>query len=201
MEPQSHRDYALALADDGETQAALDSLYGLLTKTYSANIRDRSRGIAEVTITEINRLIAKHPNLNKSKIYKPLLIDIPVDVRVVINWNMNSTDIDLHVVDPTGEECYYGHRKTRIGGRISPDVTNGYGPEQFLLKNAVKGKYKVYVDYFGDRQVTNDGPSTIMAEVYIKYADKTEQRKVVCLQMSNARRNRDGNVLVAEFTF
>jgi len=201
MEPQSHRDYALALADNGETQAALNTLYGVLTRTYSANIRNRSRGIAEVTVTEINRLIAKYPNLNKSKIYKPLLIDIPVDVRVVINWNMNSTDIDLHVIDPTGEECYFRHRETKIGGRISPDVTDGYGPEQFLLKRAAKGKYRVYVNYYGDRQVTDAGPSTVMAEIYTKYADKTEQRKVVCLQMSNARKNAEGNVPVAEFEF
>ncbi|MDR2694150.1 MAG: AgmX/PglI C-terminal domain-containing protein [Chitinispirillales bacterium] len=201
MEPQSHRDYALALADNGEAQAALSALYGVLTKTYSANIANRSRGIAEVTVTEINRLIAKYPNLNTSKIYKRLLIDIPVDVRVVINWNMNSTDIDLHVVDPTGEECYYSHSATKIGGRISADVTNGYGPEQFLLKNAVKGKYRVYVNYYGDRQVTDAGPSTVMAEIYTKYADKTERRKVVCLQMSNAMRRRDGNVPVAEFEF
>ena len=201
MEPQSHRDYALALADNGEAQAALNTLYGVLTRTYSANIRNRSRGIAEVTVTEINRLIAKYPNLNKSKIYKPLLIDIPVDVRVVINWNMNSTDIDLHVVDPIGEECYFRHRETAIGGRISPDVTDGYGPEQFLLKRAVKGKYKVYVNYYGDRQVADAGPSTVMAEIYTKYADKTERRKVVCLQMSNARKNAEGNVPVAEFEF
>jgi TonB family protein len=201
MEPQSHRDYANALADNGEAQAALNTLYGVLTRTYSSNIRNRSRGISEVTVTEINRLIARYPNLNKSKIYKGLLTNIPVDVRVVINWNMNSTDIDLHVLDPNGEECYFRHRETEIGGRISPDVTDGYGPEQFLLKKAVRGKYRVYVNYYGDRQVTDAGPSTIMAEIYTKYADKSEKRKVVCLQMSNVTRQGDGNVQVAEFDF
>jgi hypothetical protein len=40
-----------------------------------------------------------------------------------------------------------------------------------------------------------------MAEVYTKYAGKTEQRKVVCLQMSNAKRGSNGNVLVVEFKF
>jgi hypothetical protein len=42
-----------------------------------------------------------------------------------------------------------------------------------------------------------------MAEIYTKYADKTEQRKVVCLQMSKAaeRGRGDGKVLVAEFDF
>jgi len=201
MEPQSYRDYALALADNGETQAALDSLYGLLVKSYSDNIRNRSRGIEEIIVTEINHLIAKNPSLNTSKINERLITDIPVDVRVVINWNMDNTDIDLHVEDPNREECYFRHRETGIGGRISKDITSGYGPEQFLLKNAVKGKYRIYVNYYSDRQFTAAGPSTILAEIYTKYADKSERRKVVSLQMSNAKKKGDGKVEVAEFDF
>jgi len=201
MEPQSYRDYALALADNGETQAALNWLNGLLAKTYSENIKNRSGGIGEVAVTEINALIAKNPTLNKSKVYKKLLTNIPVDIRVVINWNMNSTDIDLHVVDPTGEECYYSRKETAIGGRMSADNRNGYGPEQFLLKKAVKGRYRVYVNYYGDRQVTNAGPSTVMAEIYTKYAGKAERRQVICLQMSNAKKRDDKYVEIAEFEF
>ena len=201
MEPQSYRDYALALADNEEAQAALDSLYGLLTRLYSGNINNRSSGIEVVVIMEINHLIAKNPNLNTSKIDKRLIIDIPVDVRVVINWNMNNTDIDLHVKDPIGEMCFYGSHNTIIGGLISIDNTSGYGPEQFLLKNAVKGKYRIYVNYYGDSQVTSAGPATVMAEIFTKYADKAEQRKVVCLQLSNAKKNGKSLIEIANFKF
>jgi len=132
-------------------------------------------------------------------------MSIPVDIRVVINWNMNNTDIDLHVKDPNGEECSYENNKTSIGGRISADVTGSYGPEQFLLKKAIKGKYQVYVNYYGDRQFTEAGPSTVMAEIFTKYSDKTEQRKVVSLQMSKsekkAGKKEDKKVEVAEFEF
>jgi tetratricopeptide (TPR) repeat protein len=208
MEPQSYRDYALALADNGETQAALDSLYGMLTKSYSENTVSRSDGIEEVVVMEMNRLIAKNITLNKSKIDKRVRVNPRVDIRVVINWNMDNTDIDLHITDPNDEDCYYGHRETEIGGRISVDNTRGYGPEQFLLKKAIPGKYRIVIDYFGDSQFTNAGPSTIMAEIYTKYADKTEQRKVVCLQLSkkNGGDNKTrgtvrDNVEVAEFEF
>jgi len=201
MEPQSYRDYALALADNGETQAALDRLYAMLAKTYPANIRDRSRGIEEVVVTEINRLIAKDSTLNTSNIDKRIIIDIPVDIRVVINWNMNSADINLHVKDPNNEECSRDRRETSAGGRLSADIKDGYGPEQFLLKKAARGKYRVYVNYYGDRQVADAGPATVMAEIYTKYADATERRQVVCVQMSNAKK-RDGNfVEIAEFEF
>ncbi|MDR3001325.1 MAG: DUF2135 domain-containing protein [Fibromonadaceae bacterium] len=201
MEPQSYRDYALALADNGETQAALDSLYSLLTKNFSQNIIRRSQGIEEVVVTEINQLISKNSNLNSSQIDKRLLINIPVDIRVVINWNMNNTDIDLHVKDPSGEECYYGYPQTSAGGRISADNTGGYGPEQFMLKRATKGKYQVYVNYFRAREFAADGPATIMAEIFIKYADKTEERQVVTFQLSNAKSKEDRKVQVAEFEF
>jgi hypothetical protein len=209
MEPQSYRDYALALADNGEEQAALDSLYGLLTTTLSYHgvyMRDR---VKDVVIAEMNRLIAKNASLNISKIDTRLITNVAVDVRVVINWNMNNTDIDLHVKDPTGEECFFRRRETRIGGLISADITTGYGPEQFLLRKAVKGKYRVYVNYYGDRQFTLAGPSTVMAEIYTKYAGKAEQRKVVCLQMSKVTKmddrgdgdDKDSKVEVAEFEF
>jgi uncharacterized protein YfaP (DUF2135 family) len=126
---------------------------------------------------------------------------MPVDIRVVINWNMNNTDIDLHITDPKGETCYYGNPETTLGGRLSYDNTQGYGPEQFLLKKAVKGKYNVFVNYFGDSQVKAEGPSTILAEIYTRYAGKTEQRQVVCLQLSKENKMVDGKVKVAEFTF
>ena len=200
MEPQSYRDYALALADDGEEQAALDSLYSLLTKPYSDNIRNRSRGIEEVIVTDINHLIAQNPGLNVSNIEKRLIIDIPVDIRVVINWNVNNTNIDLHVLDPTGDQCYYKHPQTQIGGRMSANIRSGYGPEQFILKNAVKGRYRVYVDYYGDNQFTQMESSTIMAEIYTKQAGKAERRQVITLQLSSADR-KDGKIEVAEFSF
>ncbi|MCL2282931.1 MAG: TonB family protein, partial [Fibromonadales bacterium] len=146
MEIQSYRDYALALADNGEEQAALDSLYGLLTKPYSRNIISRSSGIEEVVAMEINNLIAKNKNLNTSKIDKRLLLEVPVDIRIVINWNTNNTDINLSVKDPNNEECSFKNKRTNIGGRISADNANGYGPEQFMLKKAIKGKYKVYAN-------------------------------------------------------
>ncbi len=200
MEPQSYRDYALLLADTGEKQAALDSLYSLLIKSYGNNISSRSRGIEEVVVTELNQLIAGN-RLSTSQIDTSLIKAMPVDIRVVMNWNMNSTDIDLHVTDPTGEQCSYKHKQTQLGGRISQDIRQGYGPEQFMLKKAVKGKYEVFVNYFGDSQVKAEGPSTIMLEVYTHYGSKQQQRQIICLQLSKQRNQKDGLVKVAEFEF
>ena len=199
MDAQSYRDYALALADAGQYQKALNNLYKVLTQSYNSQIADRDQGIEEIIISEINNLIAKYGNkLNTKGIDKRLIQPLPVDVRVVLNWNKNDTDIDLWLTDPTGEKGYYGNPKTKIGGRISNDFTSGYGPEQFMLKKAMKGKYKIEVNYYDDRQINISGPTTVTAEIYTRYATGKQQRKVIVLPM--AADNRNGN-LVGEFNF
>jgi hypothetical protein len=199
QDPQSYRDYALALEDAGLYQNALDTLYFSLTKNYDQQIKDLYPGIEEIIVTEINNLIALHGNqLNISKIDERLLKQMPVDVRVVLNWNMNDTDIDLWVIDPNGEKCFYSHKLTAIGGRISNDFTRGYGPEHFMLKKALKGKYKVLINYFGDRQQKIAGPTTVMAEIFTNYSRPVQQRKMITLQM---QKKDNGEVLVGEFNF
>jgi len=199
MDAQSYRDYALALADAGQHQKALDNLYKVLTQSYNSQTSDRDEGIEEIIISEINNLITRHGNkLSLKGIDKRLIQPLPVDVRVVLNWNKNDTDIDLWLTDPTGEKGYYGNSRTKIGGRISNDFTSGYGPEQFMIKKAVKGKYKIEVNYFGDRQINISGPTTVTAEIYTRYATGKQQRKVIVLPMAEG--NRDGN-LVGEFNF
>jgi tetratricopeptide (TPR) repeat protein len=199
QDPQSYRDYALALADAGKFQQALDTLYLALTRQYDEQLEDLYTGIEDIILTEINELIALHGSqLNVSKIPKDLIKKMPVDVRVVLNWNMNDTDVDLWVIDPSGEKCAFDHTDTEIGGRITRDLTRGYGPEQFMLKNTIKGKYKVIVNYFGDTRQRVAGRTTVMAEIFTHYGTASAQRKVVALQMDGSG---SGEVLVAEFSF
>ncbi|WP_295670982.1 VIT domain-containing protein, partial [uncultured Mucilaginibacter sp.] len=113
MDPQSFRDYGLALEDAGEHQKALDVLYDAMTKSYTADADGLYRGIQEIFLPEINRIIALHKGkLNLSAIPKTMIEAMPVDIRIVMDWNMNNTDIDLCVTDPNGEKCYYSHNRT-----------------------------------------------------------------------------------------
>lgn len=200
QEPQSYRDYGLALADAGKYQQALDTLYLSLSKNFDEEISSLYPGIEEITCTEINNILSKHgTGLNLSKIDKRIIKNLPSDIRVVLNWNMNDTDIDLWVFDPTGDEkCFYGHTETRIGGRISKDFTRGYGPEQFMLKKAIKGKYQVKLNYYGDRQQKIAGPTTVMAEIFTNYGRPNQQSKTIAIQME---KRANGEVMVGEFEF
>ena len=195
-DPQSYRDCALAYLDLGKYQQALDMLYEGMTKSYSDEMDRMYDGIEEIFLTEINHIIALHKNkVNIKNLDKGIITSMPADVRVVMNWNMSNTDIDLWVTDPNGEKCFYSHSTTEIGGRISEDFTEGFGPEQFMLKKGIKGKYKIQIDYYSDTQATLAGQTTIMAEVYLHYGTTKEERKIVTLQM---QKDKEGEVFIGE---
>ncbi len=69
-------------------------------------------------------------------------------LRVTLAWETDANDVDLHVVDPAGEECFYSHRQTRAGLELYEDVTQGFGPEVVRTGRLVPGTYSVGVNYF-----------------------------------------------------
>lgn len=82
------------------------------------------------------------------------------DVRVSLLWN-NTDDLDLHVIDPAGEEIYYGRKKSRSLGELDVDmnvsdyttkpVENVYWP----LGKAPSGHYRVIVHCYTKRNPSN----------------------------------------------
>ncbi|WP_378183029.1 VIT domain-containing protein [Aquimarina sp. SS2-1] len=179
-EPQSYRDLALAYENIGEFQKSFDLLY----KVYNGDLLEKDEderflGIEQIAYVEINRLVYKYKKkLKLPKLAKNTFNETPVDVRVVIDWNHNDTDIDLWVIDPNEEKGYYKNSETKIGGRLSNDMTEGYGPEEFMLKNAVKGNYKVMIDYFSDNVQKISGPTILKVTMFTNYGKKNESKKV-----------------------
>ncbi|TFF40135.1 carboxypeptidase-like regulatory domain-containing protein [Mucilaginibacter psychrotolerans] len=199
LDPQSFRDYGLALEDAGHHQQALDVLYKAMVSSYTDDAENLYDGIEEIILPEINRIIALNKGkLNIKSIPKTVIKNLPADIRIVMDWNMNNTDIDLWVTDPNGEKCYYSHNRTALGGRISDDMTQGFGPEQFLLKKAIKGTYKIEINYYGDRQATIAGPTTVMAELFTHYGTPQEKKELIVLQMKKGDK---GGVYIGDLDF
>ncbi len=72
-------------------------------------------------------------------------------IRIVLSWEADNTDLDLHVVTPDGQHAYYSNRVLKNGGALDVDVTTGYGPEIFASAAPIEGTYLVYVNYYGSR--------------------------------------------------
>ena len=72
------------------------------------------------------------------------------DLRVTLHWENDANDVDLHVVDPRGEESYYSNKRTRSGLELYEDLTEGLGPECTVVPRGrrLPGAYHVGVKYF-----------------------------------------------------
>lgn len=187
-EPQAHRDLALTLEDNKQYQAAFDELIKGLEVSYYGEMRGQYEGVEDIILMDINRMVSEHKGIDIGKLDKKYVTKMPVGIRIILNWNQMDTDIDLHVIEPTGEECFYGHRDTQAGARFSKDFTQGYGPEQYLLRNTVKGKYTIKTNYFGETALTENGPATVMVEIYVTKNGTTE-RTLQTIQLGKVKQN------------
>lgn len=187
-EPQSLRDYALALEDAGKYQEAFDQLIKALEVNYYGEMSGQYEGVEDIILMDVNRLTMEHKGLKTGKLDKKYLEKMPVDIRIIMNWNLMDVDLDLHIIEPNGEECYYAHKGTQAGARFSKDFTQGYGPEQYLIRNAIKGKYQIKTNYFGERELTESGPATVMVEIYTTRAGKTT-KTLKTIQLGKIKEN------------
>ena len=182
-EPQSYRDLGLALAQAGEYQQAIETLYKVVERRWDQRFRD----VQLIAMNEINNIVNTQKGLRTSFIDKRLLKKEPVDIRVVLTWDTDNSDMDLWVTDPEEERCYYGHRQTYLGGIISQDVTGGYGPEEFMLKKAPKGNYKIEVNYYGNRSQKQLLPVSLRITFFTHYGTSQEKKQETTVRLSNQR--------------
>lgn len=190
QEPQAHRDLGLTLEDNKQYQAAFDELIKALEVNYFGEMSGQYEGVEDIILMDLNRMIQEHKGIKTDKLDKKYLTKMPVAIRIILNWNQMDTDIDLHIIEPTNEECFYGHRDTQMGARFSKDFTQGYGPEQYLLRNAIKGKYIVKTNYYGESALTENGPATVMVEIYTTKNGVTE-RKLQTIQLGKIKENQN----------
>lgn len=192
-EPQSHRDLGLALAAAGDRQEGIRHLYDVAARPWNGRFSE----VELVALNEMNAIIATSPTpLDTAAIDPRLLKNMPLDLRVVLAWDSDNSDMDLWVTDPNGEKCYYGNRNTYQGGLLSDDFTGGYGPEEFVLKNAKPGKYKVEANFFGDRQQIVTGATTLNLVFSTGWGTSRQKNEAVTLRLSG----QSETVLVGEFT-
>ncbi len=97
----------------------------------------------------------------------------PTDLQVLLSWDTDATDLDLHVTEPSGEECYHGNRKTAAGGVLEVDDTDGYGPEVYLLPRAPLGEYRISVANYDSGRATK---TEALVEVVLREGSSSERR-------------------------
>jgi tetratricopeptide (TPR) repeat protein len=126
----------------------------------------------------------------------------PIDYQLTTHWNSDSTDIDLWVIEPNGERCYYQHKQTRLGGRLFWDITDGLGPELYHARTAAPGSYHVVVHYYGNRSSRFVVPTALLLVsdrgVFGAEAPHRRRFQLRILPKDNARLLLRREVLVAQ---
>jgi uncharacterized protein YfaP (DUF2135 family) len=103
-------------------------------------------------------------------------------LRVVLSWDSDGTDLDLHVVSPDGQHVFYGNRAVGNGGALDVDVTTGYGPEIYANPSPPKGVYHVYVNYYGAGEGRQD-VTTAQVAIVTQEGTGSEKREIVHVPM------------------
>ena len=212
-EAQSRRDLALVLAEYGKWLSNFSSNpYASLPYIEEAmklfadaafNVRARKSGsrgndfqVSIIALEELNGLISwveseewhlgkkpKAPEFDAA--YRR---DLPVKLRIVMSWDVDQTDIDIHVLEPNGEEAFYRNRRTAEGGFVSEDVTTGYGPEEYLKKDLERGVYKICSNYFASHQTSLTGAATITVCVYTDWGTKDEKFQLITFRLDKPKK-------------
>lgn len=199
-EPQSRRDLALVLTERGKEKKDFRDINEavLLLKDAAFNPVARRSGrrgndlqTSVFALEELNGVYAwvKENGLDWKlpAIDAAFRRDMPCELRIMLSWDTDETDVDLHVLEPDGEEAFYGHRRTSSGGFVSEDVTTGYGPEEYLRKTADKGVYKILANYFASHRQQLTGAATISATVYTGWGTKDEKRQIMSLRLDKPK--------------
>ncbi len=200
---QSHRDVALVLdemareafarGDEDAARAYAEEAAALYRKLALTPWGRRAMALGLFAVEEHNvlrawadvqtwRVAPDIPSLGDG------LEGVPAcDLRITMAWDADETDVDIHVTEPSGEEAYYGHRFTSSGGRVSEDITDGYGPEQYSIRKAREGNYLIRAHYYASHQQTVFGPATCTLTVYTDWGKPTQTRQVTTTRLEKER--------------
>lgn len=71
-------------------------------------------------------------------------------IRIILAWDDNKAEVDLHVLTPDGQHAFFAHPVLTNGGGLDVDSVDGAGPEMFSMTAPLRGNYHVYVNYWGN---------------------------------------------------
>jgi Ca-activated chloride channel family protein len=185
-EPASHRDLAMALADQGQCDLSANVLAHVVNTPWPSRFPD----VSVIALAELNAMVETCRLTKPLSIAPELMTNLPVDLRVVLTWNVKDTDIDLHITDPNNEETFFGARESYQGGAMSRDSTAGNGPEEFILRNPIPGDYKVSVKFYGSNQARLVRDATIKLQFQTGFGTpqvKTDTRVINLLPGSDTQ--------------
>jgi tetratricopeptide (TPR) repeat protein len=194
FEPHSYRDMARSLEDCGKFGLAALQYEIVLAGAWHNRFRESLKGVSQEEYVSMMRqalqqrtVTGKLAELFAARLEQLASVKTQSDLRVTISWNTDATDVDLWVIEPDGTKCFYQHNRTKNGGELSQDETQGYGPERYQVAKALPGAYTIFVHYF------RANPNLLAGETHVNVVvtrragtpEETSQRYTVILKKPN----------------
>ncbi|CAF0763691.1 unnamed protein product [Rotaria sordida] len=186
-EPQSLRDLAIVLIELGQYDQALQYFKQILNEIWDA----RFTTIQTIVLLDLNRLLVLM-NKNVPEIDSRLRRHLPVDIRIVIQWDTADTLIKLSIKEPTGQICDgYSSYRTDIGGYITNLGFRSDQPIEYLLRKAVNGIYSISLTYITNAQHTLTGVTTVLVYIYKYFGSINEEKQIQTVRLTNLNQTID----------
>lgn len=196
-QPQVYQAMAHCLAEMGRTDLAMIYYELSLSGTWNTRYGEFHRIVGVEYLHFLHRVLAGELETSVPDYVRARQETLEnrfdlegADLIVVMMWNTDRTDIDLHVVEPNGEDCHYGHSTTSSGGHITSDVTQGFGPEMYTMVDAPSGMYKISLHYFGSDNNRSRARTKVYATVYERFGTPEEQISRRVIELSNQSEDR-----------
>jgi tetratricopeptide (TPR) repeat protein len=154
--PSGHRLLAWALLRAGRFEAAFEALEKGIEQRYPEG---RFAGVDRVLKEDLGLLAAAwlHAEPARREEVTDRLqahdshLETEPSLRFALTWETDANDVDLHVYDRLGGHAYYNAKTLPSGGELFADVTTGYGPECFAVREPASrdaAPYRVRVHYY-----------------------------------------------------
>ena len=187
--PHPRRLLALALArraalSPSHARADLERAIALLYAIAATQQDQPWSGIEQVALNEANALLPRLRALGGDFAMDPRLVALlDVDLRVVIDWTTDGSDMDLWVDEPNKERAIYNNNRTAIGGRLSRDMTRGYGPEEYELHVAPPGDYAVHANVYAPDRLDPNGATLLTAHLFRNFGRSDQSEESVSVEL------------------
>ncbi len=144
---------AVELARSGKPIEALTALAATdQARWRQGNFQGVDRVIQDVAGIIAADGLATHPELRPAIEAKlsALHAELPTtpQLRLLLTWETDATDVDLRVFDAAGRQAWYGGPHMTSGGDLYADIRTGYGPECFAANPATAYPYRVVANYY-----------------------------------------------------
>ena len=177
----SLRDLAIVLVELGDYNRALQYFKQIFTQAWD----ERFKTSQSIVLLDLNRLLVLMNNTTPDIDYR-LIRSLPVDIRIVVQWDTADTLIQLSIKEPTGQVCHnLGSSSTDIGGYMTNVYLQSDQPIQYLLRQAVDGSYSINLTYIRNAQHTIIGVTTALVYIYKYFGSSNEERKIRAVRLTS----------------